>query len=117
MIEWKHMKTMIKLVIVYSLLSTINVLAIGVVRATVPINQPNKTQFSLFVMEPLSSLSSVYYQQWTGYTVEENFYTQHNFLAPVSENLELGAGIDNNYDFKTQLNRTGVNAIIQYRLW
>lgn len=111
------MKMISKIAIVYGLLFTINSHGIGLFRATVPVNQPNKTQFSLFIIEPLSNLSSLYYQSWTGYTIEESFYTQHNLLAPINDNLEVGAGIDNNYDFKTQQNRTGINAVIQYKLW
>lgn len=111
------MKMISRVIIFYVLLFAINGHGIGLVRTTIPINQPNKTQFSLFVIEPLSNLSSLYYQSWTGYTMEESFYTQHNLLAPVSDRLEVGAGIDNNYDFKTQQNRTGINAVIQYKLW
>ena len=80
----------------------------------------NKTEFALFVSEPLNSKTT--YQSWTGFTFGESTLkkSEHCLLYKINKMVEigpyLGVGVDSSKPSGKQSEQYG-GAILQMRLW
>lgn len=74
-------------------------------------------EFSLYIEEPISQMLT--YKSWTGFIPNVWMSTEHIVLYSITDRFKAGAGLNHVYSFQndSNLERTQIRGILEYRLW